>query len=59
MCWEGKEMAEGVGRGGGNQIQLKGGLYLDSGKEPEHLIFFSVSVLELTAFKCAQKFESF
>lgn len=49
MCWEGKATAEGVGRGGGNQLQLEGGLYLDSSKELELALFFSVSVLDLTA----------
>ena len=48
MCWEGKATAEGVGRGGGNQIQLEGGLYLDSSEEPQ-LVLFSVGVLDLTA----------
>lgn len=40
MCWEGKAKAEGVGWEGGNQIQLEGGLYLDSSKDPELVLLF-------------------
>lgn len=48
MCWEGKARAEGVGRGGGNQIQLEGGLYLDNSKEPEFVLIL-VSVFDFSA----------
>lgn len=40
MCWEGEARAGGVGRGVGNQIQLEGGLYLDSSDEPDLVLFF-------------------
>lgn len=48
MCWEGKARAEGVRRGGGNQIQLEGGLYLDNSKEPQPVLIL-VSVLDFSA----------
>lgn len=49
MCWEGKATAEGVVRGGGNQLLLEGGFYLGSSEELELVHFFTVRVLDLTA----------
>lgn len=44
----GEATAGGGGRGGGNQIQPKAALYLDSNTIPELILFLSVSGLHLT-----------
>lgn len=52
-------MAEGVVKGGGNQLLLEGGLYLGSSEELELVLFFTVRVWDLLlTLKCVMKLES-